>query len=71
MKAKDSRINDLLSAYEYKEIVNEYLNQFGRKVNGDVMMSGKEFKAVSYPKDRSEKKLEVTIKYMEQTIEII
>lgn len=34
-------------------------------------MSGTECKSVSYPKDKSEKKLEVTINYAEQTIEII
>lgn len=34
-------------------------------------MSGTECKAVSYPYGKNEKKLEVTINYKEQTIEII
>lgn len=71
MKAKDLRINDLLSFGEYIEMADEYLSEFGRKSNGGNVMSGTECKAVSYPKDKSEKKLEVTINYAEQTIEII
>lgn len=71
MKAIDLRINDLLSAKEYIEIADEYLGELGRKSNGGYMMSGTEFRAVSYPWDRNEKKLEVTINYREQSIEII
>lgn len=71
MKVKDLRINDLLSFGKYIEIADEYLSKLGRKSNGGYVMSGTECKAVSYPYGKNEKKLEVTINYKEQTIEII
>lgn len=71
MKAKDSRINNMLSAGTYLSIANEYLSQMNRTVNGGWEMSADEFKTVSYRKNYTEKQLNVTINYNEQTIEIV
>ncbi|MBO8460163.1 MAG: hypothetical protein IAA73_07525 [Bacteroidetes bacterium] len=71
MKKKDFRINDMLSAGKYVDIANEYLHKMGREVNGGYEMSATEFKTKSYRRNHTEKQLDVTINYKEQTIEIV
>ena len=70
MKTTDSRINDLLSFGEYIELMDEYLGEIERKSSGEYMMSDTECRCVSYPREKSEKKLTVIINYKEQSIEI-
>lgn len=50
--------------------MDEYLGEIGRKSSGEYMMSDTECRCVSYPREKSEKKLTVIINYKEQSIEI-
>lgn len=71
MKFVDSRINNQLAAWQYKEIINEYLIKMGKKECSGFSMSYVEFQTSSYARNRSEKQVNVTINYKDQTIELI
>lgn len=67
---KDSRISRDLCAYQYEEIANEYLAEYGRKTSGGWRMTCNTFECQSYAKDRTEKQIDICIHYESQTISI-
>lgn len=64
----DQNINDSHSAAFYLDLVNCYLEFYGRRVNGGWTMSADDFVTQSYPRNAAEKRLGITLDFKKHAI---